>query len=277
MDLIELGAALSCFFEQGARSPSHDQISNAFERADVSAGDPRASSTTNVGKVKRVRQVFVHAHDCQPEAGIILAKHLVALLRATGAFKAHLSGFVGEERFLALQRSLKAFGLDLDKTGCIRPTVIDNLHGSELTAALQAHITRANLNPDDCELLVGNGKELDEAAARHVLEQVVGMYDARSNFPRTLRNAFSTLGLSAAPQETSNTLDRDPHVAVQQCLYALSCAINRLRNEVGTGHGRPSPSTTTQPLTEPEARLVARASALVAGMLLDSMAARRSQ
>ena len=155
--------------------------------------------------------------------------------------------------------------------GALRPLVLDNLSGSELTDALKSYVRRANMNPDAAALQVGNGKELDETAARHVLDQMVGGYAPSTNFPLTLARAFITLGLSPADPTTAKTPDADPHRAVQQCLYQLGCAVNRLRNEVGTGHGHPSRSIKTRPLTPAEARLVARATALVAGMLLDSM------
>ncbi|MGF1646914.1 MAG: abortive infection family protein [Kineosporiaceae bacterium] len=58
---------------------------------------------------------------------------------------------------------------------------------------------------------------------------------------------------------------------MQQCLFLLGVAGNRLRNEAGTGHGRPDQPLKTQPLTPGEARLVARATALIAGALLDEL------
>lgn len=56
---------------------------------------------------------------------------------------------------------------------------------------------------------------------------------------------------------------------MQQCLFLLGTAVNRLRNEAGTGHGKPGPPTKTAPLTPAETRLVARATALVAAAMLD--------
>jgi hypothetical protein len=58
---------------------------------------------------------------------------------------------------------------------------------------------------------------------------------------------------------------------VHQCLFLLATAVNRLRNDAGTGHGRPGPPHKTSALTPAEARLVARATALVAGALLDKL------
>ncbi len=154
----------------------------------------------------------------------------------------------------------------------MRPLAIDNLAGTELTDALRAYVTRINLNPDDAPLQVGTGKELDEAAARHVLVKRTGSYPVggtAGSFPVTLANAFTVLGL-AVPSKVP-PLDPDPHREVQQCLFLLATAVSRLRNEAGTGHGHPGAPSKTAPLTPAEARLVARATALIAGALLDQL------
>ncbi|WP_346832045.1 abortive infection family protein [Mycolicibacterium poriferae] len=56
-----------------------------------------------------------------------------------------------------------------------------------------------------------------------------------------------------------------------QCIFLLATAVNRLRNDAGTGHGRPGPPRKTSELSAAEARLVAHATALVAGALLDKL------
>jgi len=177
----------------------------------------------------------------------------------------------GTDKVAALRRAFAALGYDLDGSGAVHELVIGNLHGTELTAALQAYVRRMNLNPDDPELQVGSGKDLDEAAARHVLEQHTGSYPVgghAGSFPVTLANAFTVLGLALPPNVS---LDKDPHRQVQQCLFLLAIAVNRLRNDAGAGHGRPSGPKKTAPLTPPEARLVARATALITGALVDEL------
>lgn len=274
VDLIELGSVVSDFFEDG-RGPSHDQLDRAFARSGLSAGDPAPAGRTHVGsplgKTKRVREVFVYATDHAPAAGLTLATQLIALFRADGMFSRALSSYAGDDKVERLRDSLDRLGFSLDADGGLRPKVIDNLTGTALTEALQSYVNRINLNPDDAPLQVGTGKELDEATARHVLEQVTGSYPSGgrgSNFPYTLMQAFTVLGF-ATPQHIQ--LDSDPHRAVQQCLFLLATEVNRLRNDAGTGHGRPSGPQKTSPLTPAEARLIARATALVAGAMLDSL------
>ncbi len=270
MDLIELGSVLGDFFEDGA-GPSHNELEQAFARAGLAGGDPARGGGPPIGKTKRVRQVLVYATDNNPAAGIELAKQVVSLLRADGAFVASSGSYAGPAKIAALKRAFSMLGFDLDASGAMRPLVIDNLNGTQLTEALRAYVNRINLNPDDAPLLVGTGKELDEAVARKVLEDRLGSYPVggqAGSFPVTLANAFTTLGLALPP---TVTLDSDPHRAVQQCLFLLGVAVNRLRNDAGTGHGRPGPPRKTAPLTAAESRLVARATALIAGTLLDEL------
>jgi hypothetical protein len=54
---------------------------------------------------------------------------------------------------------------------------------------------------------------------------------------------------------------------IEQAAFLLACAVNRYRNEEGTGHGRPHASLATAE----QARLAAEASALVSELLLDAL------
>lgn len=191
----------------------------------------------------------MEATDHDPAAGFGFAMQVIAELRAGGAFDSQLSEYAGDDKVARLRNALEATGYDLSPNGAVQPKVIDNLHGSELTDALRAIVRRMNVNPDDAELHLGSGKDLDETAARHVLEERTGDYPIgghAGSFPVTLANAFTVLGLSVPPGLPP--LDLDPHKEVQQCLYLLAVAVNRLRNDAGTGHGRPSGPKRTAPL-----------------------------
>jgi hypothetical protein len=92
----------------------------------------------------------------------------------------------------------------------------------ELTDALASYVRRINLNPDDAPLQVGSGKELDEATARHVLNEKVGGYPisgTAGSFPVTLGQAFTALGLKIPSTATVQGLDADPHRQVEECLF----------------------------------------------------------
>jgi hypothetical protein len=275
MNLIELGSVLGDFFEGGV-GPSHDELDRAIARAGLGAGDPGPGGRSKlgpVGKTKRVRQLLVFATDNDAEAGLSLGRQLVDLLRADGMFEPTLETYAGADKVVRLRDAFDRIGLVLDATGALRPKVIDNLEGSALTEALQTLVTRINASPDDPALLVGSGKELDEAAARHVLKERLGDYPIgghAGSFPVTLAQAFNVLGLEVPP-DLQPHLSGDPHRQVQQCLFLLGVAVNRLRNDVGTGHGRPDGPRRTAPLAPAEGRLVARTTALLAGLLLDEL------
>ncbi|EHB55122.1 hypothetical protein MycrhDRAFT_2316 [Mycolicibacterium rhodesiae JS60] len=273
MNLTELGAALGPFFDVPG-SPSHQQLRDAFSRHGLSHLDPapdgRTPNGSHLGKMKRVRHVFVSPASHTATAGLPLARELVALCRAHGGFTPGNESYAGSARVTQLVQAFDPLGFTLDRDGSLQPTVIDNLSGTELTTTLRSYVDRINSNPDDAPLQVGTGKELDEAAARHVLTELRGGYSVSQNFPMTLATAFDAVDL-AIPTVTLSQFDQDPHRAVHQCLFLLATAVNRLRNDAGTGHGRPGPPRKTTDLTPAEARLVARATALVAGALLDKL------
>jgi len=275
MDLIELGTVLGDFFEDPQRAPSHDQLDQAFARAGLSAGDPAPSGKTPQGavrgKTKRIREVLVFATDNDGAAGVGAAREVVSVLRGDGAFSPTHDRYVGTAKIGRLREAFAPLGYTLEESGALRPTVIDNLVGIEMTDALRVYVNRINLNPDDAPLQIGAGKYLDEADARHVLQELTGTYPVgghAGSFPVTLAQAFTLLGF-AVP--TKVDLNSDPHRAVQECLFLLGTAVNRLRNDAGDGHGRPGPPRKTQLLTPAEGRLVARATALLAGALLDTL------
>lgn len=273
MNLTELGAALGPFFDV-AGSPSHNQLRAAFTRHGLSHLDPapegRTQNGTHLGKMKRIRHVFASPAAHTMTAGLPLARELVALCRAHGGFNPNSESYAGSGRVTQLAQAFAPLGFTLDPDGSVRQTVIDNLSGTELTAELRSYVNRINHNPGDAPLQVGTGKELDEATARHILTELRGDYSVSQNFPMTLASAFDAVDL-AIPTVTLSDFDQDPHRAVHQCLFLLSTAVNRLRNDAGTGHGRPGQPRKTTALTPAEARLVARATALVAGALLDKL------
>lgn len=277
MNLIELGAVLGDFFENG-EGPSHNELDIAFERAGLKAGDPapggKSSAGSPLGKTKRIRQALAYATDHDPAAGLKFSRQLVDSIRADGMFEQSLDKYVGETKIVLLRKAFARIGYTLGTTGALVPTVIDNLEGTELSEALRAYVARINLNPDDAALQVGTGKELDEAAARHVLIERTGSYETSGragSFPVTLAQAFTALDLEIPPSEINKLLSADPRRQVHQCLFLLGAAVNRLRNDAGTGHGRPDSPRRSSPISQAEARMVSRATALLAGLLIDGI------
>lgn len=183
MNLTELGAALGAFFDV-MRTPSHSQLDHLIARHNLAHLDPaprgRTSTGENMGKTKRIRQIFASQAAPNVTSGVPLARDIVALLRADGAFNSSSQNYAGSEKVTQLTQAIAPLGLTLERDGTLRETVIDNLSGTELSAALRSYVDRINLNPDDAPLQVGTGKELDEAAARHVLSELLGTTRCRT-------------------------------------------------------------------------------------------------
>lgn len=256
---------LSCVarFFDGGRGPSHDELTRQFRRFGLEAGDPQRPGDT-IGKMKRVREVLLYAMDNDLDSGDKLVISLVGLAKAAGGFRPGSDAFAGIEVIRAAREGFATVGYDLDPEGNLRPALLENLEGAEASNALRAYARRAQVGSEDAALVLGTGKDLLEATARHVLVEMTGSYPSSANFPTTLYQAFDRLGL-AAPTSMLAGLDSDPIVATQQALYLLANVVNRLRNAEGTGHGRPFLPRVTQT----EARLATQAMGIVSQFLLD--------
>ena len=140
--------------------------------------------------------------------------------------------------------------------------VLDSLSGAVLTEALESYIRRARKGIKDAALLTGTGKDLLEATAAHVLQELWGTYPERDNFPTLLGQAFVAVGL--ATTEDKPQQDEAPQKRIERVMYELGLAINNLRNKEGTGHGRPwLPS-----VSDTEARIATELMGAIAERLL---------
>ena len=251
-----------CF--QGGIGPSHDELTRAFERAGLSSAEPDAK--TPVGKVKRIREVLGYALDREPKSGEKLVGLLVDGIRAHGGFRPSATAFIGEDLVSNLRQAFRQLGFDLDAEGYLRPSLLENLDGAQLTEALWTYVRRARTGAADPELVIGTAKNLEEATARHVLKEISGSYPTtgpQSSFPMILSKAFVHLGLNPS----SAQLSREPYQALQEAIFLLGLSVNRLRNARGDGHGRPE-----KPVANAlESRLSAQAGALVSELLLTTL------
>ena len=246
--------------------PSPDEISRIAARTGLSDAEPDVEDGVQRGKVKRVRMILAHAIDRRPDEGARFVELFVKQVQASGGFRLGTPDCPGPDTVEQLRAAFRRVGFDLDPEGNLRPTVLENLVGIEMTEALSAYVRRAQLGSGDAELLIGTAKNLEEATARHVLKEITGEYltaGPRANFPTALYYAFDVLGLAGVQAE----LDKDPYRALQQALFLLACAVNRLRNDRGDGHGRPEPSVATAL----EGRLSTQSAGLVCELLLTAL------
>ena len=219
------------------RDPSHADLEFQVKRVGLTDGDPK-SQGQNVGKTKRVRSTLGWALEHDPQAGSRLVSNLLGLIRGHGGFRDSSPNYVGKH---AVDTAIGVFGsegYELSLDGELRPKLLDNLSGRELTEAIGAYVRRAKKGAQDAALVAGTGKDLLEAVAAHILQQRYGSASmSNSNFPTLLGQAFTELKL-ATPQ-TRVVGGEPPKRHIERAMYDLACGINRLRNKEGTGHGRP--------------------------------------
>lgn len=223
----------------GRREPSHSDIEFYVGRAGLSAADPARNGP--VGKAKRIRSILSHALATDERAGSGLIEALISKVRSCGGFRESSSNYVGGEAIQNLASAFDVEGFHLSSDGTVGPKVLDSLRGAELTATLKSYAARAQRGAEDAALLTGTGKDLLEATAAHALQTINGSYPATgANFQMLLGMAFVALGM--AVPETPARQGESPILALERAMFTSACAVNRVRNKEGTGHGRPQPT-----------------------------------
>lgn len=246
---------------QSTRQPSHSEIADQFQRAGLAHRDPNLMGPP-IGKAKRVRGVLHWAIENDPERGERLVYLLVALVRGVGGFREGSSNFVGADAIQDLREAFVSEGFNLTESGELLPAILETLTGQELTSALKGYIRRAQRGSLDAALVTGTGKDLVEATAAHVLVTRFGSYPENAHFPTLLGQAFTETGLCAV-KKTNPT----EHEQFDLALYELACAVNRLRNRQGTGHGRPFLAA----ISDEQARSAVQSMGIIAGRLLSAL------
>lgn len=238
--------------------PTRNEILRLATRASLSQPE-------DLGKEMLMRSLMREAVDGEPGPGEQFVVSFVAAVRACGGFVSDDENYVGEDLVRRLQQAFEREGWSLGQDGALHPRVLDGLGGRELSEALRVYVRRAQRGAGDSELVIGTSKCLEEAVARHVLTEATGTYVSTMDFVSTLYAAFDRLGL-ATPKST-DLLDPDPYRELQIAIYLVARAVNRLRNDRGDGHGRPTASVATAL----EARLSATGAALVSELLLTAL------
>lgn len=241
--------------------PSKSQILQMCSRA----GLPQPA---DAGKEMLVRAVLSLSVDEHPKEGEKFVQLFMTATRASGGFRPEDENYAGSEAVRRAQAAFDGEGWILEDDGELRPKNLDSLEGRELTEALKALVRRARRGASDAELVIGTSKNLEEAVARHVLTEITGSHPSSMDFVATLFMAFDRLGL-ATPTK-SEKLHSDPHRELELAIYFVGRAVNRLRNDRGDGHGRPTPPVATAA----EAQLTSLGAALTCQLMLDAIEAR---
>lgn len=253
---------------QNPREPTHSDIGATLARAGLAHADPHADPTAQkMGKQKRVRQALQCALDSDVAAGTQGVEAFINLVRGSGGFLPSSPNYCGEDAIRTCVAAFEGEPVELTVDGVLRPRNLSALSGRELSDALRSYIIRAQRGHEDSVLLAGTGKDIIEAAAAHVVTERYGSYSEHADFPTLLGQAFVAVGLDAQrPKQESGGVD-GARTALSLALYDLACAVNRVRNKAGSGHGRPF----IPDLAPEEVRTATEAAGLVAGRLLDAL------
>ncbi|MDQ4142341.1 MAG: abortive infection family protein [Actinomycetota bacterium] len=249
------------------RQPGHWDIGRVLEDSGLSDGDPNTNPADRVGKKKRVQQALRWALEHDEAAGTHAVARLVGVVKGCGGFRPGTPNYCGAD---AIETCIAAFSdqpVELTTDGTLRPRSLEAFAGRDLTEALRSYVDRAQKGYADSILVAGTGKDLLEAVAAHVISERFGTYSSAMNFPTLLGQAFVAVGLEAQRPKCDPGGITGARTALSVSLYELGCAVNRLRNKVGTGHGRPF----LPDLTDAEVRAATEAAGLVAGRLLDAL------
>lgn len=218
------------------RDPSHSDIEFQISRSKLEDEDPNKEGPP-VGKAKRVRTVLSSAFESAPQKAEIFATGIISSVKSCGGFREGSTNYVGAEAVSNLAEALKPLGVTLGIDGSVSQVTLTSLSGKELTEALRGYVDRAKKGIEDGALVVGTSKDLMEAVAAHVLQELWGQYPTITNFPTLLGQAFIALDM-ATPEQKPQPGEHQ-RTRVERAMYETACAVNSLRNKQGTGHGRP--------------------------------------
>lgn len=253
---------------QSPREPTHSDLGAALARAGLAEADPHTNPTVQkMGKQKRVRQALLWALDHDDVVGARGVEAVISLVRGSGGFLPTSTNYCGDDAIRTCITAFQGEPVELTLDGVLRPRSLGGLSGRELTDALRSYVARAQHGHEDSVLLAGTGKDIIEAVAAHVVTERYGSYSEHADFPTLLGQAFVAVGLDAQRPKQEAGGVAGARTALSVSLYELACAVNRLRNKGGSGHGRPF----IPDLSAEEVRAGTESAGLVAGRLLDAL------
>ena len=258
----EIAAALGRFFFRGA-GPSHTRITHATTRTGYSDDDPFDSATQTPNKEVRIRTV-VGAARRRPARARELVEALLTELRVHGCFDPEREKY-NAEAVRTAQRAFRRAGWVVDDEGMLRPIGdIDLTTGGR--HALDEQIVRLRGATEDPGLLIGSAKDLLEAVAKFVLEEMCMLAPANADFDHLWHLARDRLGI--LPDQVDPTLPGANNIkAILQSAWKIAEQVNKLRGQQGTGHGRTLPTGVTADM----ALLVVREACSVAEFALNRL------
>ncbi len=261
----DIAAALAAYWH-GAEGPgpSHSRLTSAFLAAglaDIAPEAPRGSQGYN--KERRV-QLTVMAAVRKPSVARKLIDGLLSALRTDGHFDAERLGY-DVDKFRAIRRAFAAQGWTLTGAGDLLPQGgIDISTGGR--AALDEQLARLRQNTTDPGALLGTAKDLMEAAAKLILEEMSFPAREQWSFDELWHHARDRLGI--LPQHVAAGVPGEKCIkTILQSSWTIAQQVNVLRGLQGSGHGRTLPTG----VTPEQALLVVREACSVTEFALASL------
>lgn len=244
----EVVAAVASFFNN-SDGPKHSSIGQALAGAGLSDGyDPLKK---NRNKQQRVISAF---DEVEPENCVSLMEGLLKALYEDGFI---FTESAPSERETQLKRALASQELclteDASLVGLAEPQM-----NSGGRPNLQRYVERLRSCQGDVEQSLGCARELLEATAKAVIEELAPPVDCKKNFNQNLTKARELLKILPARGEQNEPWQKSIQT-IHQSLWNIAESIRDLRNSEGPAHG--SSDQSRVPLEM--ARFVAREAASI--------------
>lgn len=234
----DIAAAFAAYFHGGI-GPSHSKLTTAFLGAGLADVAPEAT-TMGQGPNKEQRvQRTVMAAVRNPIAARALVDGLLSCLRTWGAFDEE-SAVYDASKARTLVRALSRQGWTLTNDGDLMPQGGINVAtgGRE---ALEEQLARLRQNTNDPGALLGTAKDLLEATAKFILEELAFPQHDKMSFDELWHHARDRLGI--LPQQVAQGVPGSACIkAILQSSWTIAQQVNVLRGLQGSGHGRTLPT-----------------------------------
>lgn len=256
----DIAATLARFYYGGAGS-THPKLTAAFLRSGYADADPFDTETRTPSKEVRVTAV-IHAAVRRPLNAHTLVSSLLRDLRAGGSFD---DGTIPSDVLVRAQTAFTQQGWALSTGGELqREGPVDFDTGGRL--ALDEQLQRLQKADDDPALALGSAKDLLEAVAKFVLDELNWPISPTADFRERWYFARERLGI--LPQQLAVDAPGAKQIrTILQSAWQIAEQVNDLRNVQGTGHGRTLPTGVAPEL----ARLVVREACSVAEFALATL------
>ena len=231
-------------------------------RSGYSDGDDYvAGRMDNPNKEQRVQSAVRRAIR-RPDRARDLTEGLLTQLRLHRCFQPE-STYMSQ--VATLRSALRRSGYSISEDGMLLTLgAIDLQTGNR--SALDEQIDRLRRSTDDPAQLIGSAKDLLEAVARFVLEELSFPMSPNADFGQLWYLARERLGVRPEDVIASQT-GSDQVRKILGASWTIAEQVNSLRNLVGTGHGRTLPTA----LSAEAALLVVREACSLAQFVLDTL------